>query len=129
MGAQLDVAGRRSDREEAARGAVAAAVAAATAAHAGQVADLDQLAVELLAAHAVADPDAVDLGHHGDLAGQDYFAGASPTLADFYALPILHYLSQVPDGESALASCGALTAWMARMNGRDSVSSTVPQLG
>jgi glutathione S-transferase len=65
----------------------------------------------------------------GYLAGSDYLAGETATLADFFALPVVHYLSQIPDGQAVLSGTPALSAWLGRMNARASVTSTVPQLG
>ena len=50
-------------------------------------------------------------------------------LADFFALPVLHYLSQTPEGDAVLADTQELSSWLVRMNERASVSSTMPQLG
>ena len=61
--------------------------------------------------------------------GQEYFGGAGATLADFHALPVMHYTSQIPEGQALLDNAPQLSAWMARMSTRDSVSSTIPSLG
>lgn len=65
----------------------------------------------------------------GYLTGRDYLAGDAPTLADFFALPVLHYLSQIPEGRAVLSGAPALTSWLQRMNARESVKTTMPQLG
>lgn len=63
------------------------------------------------------------------LAGQDYFGGDSASLADFHVVPVMHYASQVPEGQALLGNAPALAAWFERMNKRDSVSSTIPSMG
>lgn len=63
------------------------------------------------------------------LQGREYFAGPAPSLADFHAVPVLHYAGQIPEGQAMLAKAPALGAWTKRMSGRESVSSTVPSLG
>ncbi|MDH3378654.1 MAG: glutathione S-transferase family protein [Gammaproteobacteria bacterium] len=65
----------------------------------------------------------------GMVSGQDYFGGTDASLADFHAVPVIHYTSQISDGQTLLSKAPALTAWFERMSGRESVSSTVPQLG
>lgn len=62
------------------------------------------------------------------VAGQDYFGGDSASLADFHVIPVLHYASQIPEGQALLSKASALSDWMGRMNARDSVSSTVPSM-
>jgi glutathione S-transferase len=66
---------------------------------------------------------------NGMLDGQQYFGGDSVSLADFHVVPVLHYASQIPEGQALLGNAGALSAWMERMSTRDSVSSTIPSLG
>ena len=66
---------------------------------------------------------------NGMVTGQEYFGGASATLADFHVVPIIHYASQISEGQALLNDAPALTAWMDRMGTRDSVSSTIPSLG
>ncbi|MFT5446348.1 MAG: glutathione S-transferase [Gammaproteobacteria bacterium] len=66
---------------------------------------------------------------NGMLNGQDWFSGTSVGLADFHVVPVIHYASQIPDGQALLADAPALRAWMDRMNARESVSSTIPALG
>ena len=63
------------------------------------------------------------------VAEQDYFGGGSASLADFHVVPVIHYTSQIPEGQALLANAPALAAWMDRMATRDSVSSTIPSLG
>lgn len=66
---------------------------------------------------------------NGRVTGQDYFGGDSVSLADCHVVPIIHYTGQIPEGQTLLGKAPALTAWMARMSSRDSVSSTVPSMG
>ena len=63
---------------------------------------------------------------NGMVSEQDYFGGGSASLADFHVVPVVHYASQIPEGQTLLSKAPALTAWMDRMNTRDSVNSTVP---
>lgn len=63
------------------------------------------------------------------LSGREYLSGEDPTLADFFALPVLHYFSQIPEGQAVLSGTQALSSWLERMNARESVGATVPQLG
>ncbi len=65
----------------------------------------------------------------GYLSGREYLAGSDPTLADFFALPVIHYFSQIPEGQAVLSGTAALSSWLDRLNARESVSATVPQLG
>ncbi len=65
----------------------------------------------------------------GYLSGSEFLAGDAATLADFFALPVLFYLSQIPEGQAVLSSTGSLSAWLERMNARASAAATVPQLG
>jgi len=66
---------------------------------------------------------------NGMVSGQDYFGGDAASLADFHAVPIVHYTGQIPEGQALLEQAPALTAWMERMNTRGSVSSTIPSMG
>ncbi len=66
---------------------------------------------------------------NGMLEAQDYFGGASATLADFHVVPVIHYTSQIPEGQALLATAPALNAWFERMNARSSVNDTIPSLG
>jgi len=66
---------------------------------------------------------------NGMVDGQDYFGGDSASLADFHVLPVIHYASQIPEGQALLGNAPTLAQWMDRMGARDSVSSTIPSLG
>ena len=63
------------------------------------------------------------------LDGQNYFGGGNVSLADFHVVPVMHYASQIPEGQALLNQAPALAGWLERMNARDSVSSTVPSMG
>ena len=65
----------------------------------------------------------------GALAGQAHFAGAAPSLADWFVLPLLHYLKMVPEGEKMLAAAPALVRCQAALDERESARETVPQFG
>jgi len=55
------------------------------------------------------------------LADSPYLAGGDATLADFFHMPALDYLSMTPEGEKILATAGNVTTWLARMRERDAV--------
>ena len=65
----------------------------------------------------------------GALAGQAHFAGAAPSLADWFVLPLLHYLKMVPEVEKMLAAAPALVRCQAALDERESARETVPQFG
>ena len=51
------------------------------------------------------------------------------SLADFHVVPVIHYASQIPEGQALLNNAPALASWMERMNARESVSATIPSMG
>ena len=59
------------------------------------------------------------------LADCPYLAGDDVTLADFFHLPALDYLSMTPEGEKILASAGNVTAWLDRLRGRNAVKAVL----
>ncbi len=63
------------------------------------------------------------------LAAAPYFGGDNATLADFFIIAQMFYAAICPDTETMIASKPAITAWMDRMNERDSVKATVPPFG
>lgn len=62
----------------------------------------------------------------GALSGQKYFAGDAPSLADFFVLPLTHYLTLVPEGATMLEATPNLVRWQGAMDARESVAQTVP---
>jgi glutathione S-transferase len=66
---------------------------------------------------------------NGMVDDQDYFGGEHVSLADFHVVPVIHYASQIPEGQALLNNAPALASWMERMNARESVSSTIPSMG
>ena len=60
------------------------------------------------------------------LTGQDFLAGNAISLADFFLLPILFYLRQMPEGEELLPGHKNLGAWYGRMETRPSFARTQP---
>lgn len=60
----------------------------------------------------------------GLLAGRPHFGGASPSLADLHAYPMLALLGAAPEGEAALRAQADLLAWRARMSLRPSALRT-----
>lgn len=61
-----------------------------------------------------------------DALGQSpYFAGEDLTLADYFYVPVVNYLSMTPEGEAMLAKTGNVTAWLERMRARDSVNAVL----
>lgn len=54
-----------------------------------------------------------------------YLAGQEASLADFFLLPTLDYLSQTPEVDDLLASTVNINAWLGRMMARDSAKSVL----
>jgi len=61
------------------------------------------------------------------LASDDYLAGGSASLADYFLYPIIAYLGMVPEG-SLLADYPGVSAWKARMEEKTSVKESAPAL-
>ncbi len=60
----------------------------------------------------------------------DYLAGGGePTLADFYAAPTYFYVSLTPEADELIGPRTKLQDWWSRVSGRESVTSTEPDLG
>ncbi len=57
-----------------------------------------------------------------------YFAGDQVSLADFFVLPILFYLSNLPDGKAILPKHPAVGDWLGRMSERPSFAATMPPM-
>ena len=55
-----------------------------------------------------------------------FLSGPTFTLADMYLVPILYYLSRVPESSKMLAEHANLAAYFARHMERPSVKSTIP---
>ncbi len=60
------------------------------------------------------------------LSAAPYFGGADATLADAYMIGHMFYASICPDTEKLVAGNRPVSDWLARMNERESVKSTVP---
>ena len=84
----------------------------------GIAADEEAIAAALPeAANAVAVVDAL-------LGQNDYLAGDGLTIADLMMIPHLSYFAQTQEGAGILAAHPALSAWIARMEERDSLKAT-----
>jgi glutathione S-transferase len=59
-----------------------------------------------------------------DLASDEYMAGTQLSLADLWAVPMLAYLDLAPAGHRLLQDVPKLSAWLARMRLRRTVSAT-----
>jgi glutathione S-transferase len=61
------------------------------------------------------------------LAGDNEFlAGERISLADLMVVPLLYYFAQLPDGKAPLAEHPSLTAWIGRIENRQSFQVTKP---
>jgi len=60
------------------------------------------------------------------LGGAEYFGGASVSLADLHALPVITYLAATPEGKAILEGVPALRPWIGRMVKRPSVQAIMP---
>ena len=65
----------------------------------------------------------------GALAGNACFAGDAPSLADYFVLPLLHYLKMTPEGETLLAPRANLARWQAAIDELESAVETLPRFG
>ncbi|MDX2315718.1 MAG: glutathione S-transferase family protein [Gammaproteobacteria bacterium] len=63
------------------------------------------------------------------LGDQEYLTGNSVSLADLYLAPIFGYFVSTPESKSILEAKPSLTAWWQRIDARDSMAKTQPQLG
>jgi glutathione S-transferase len=59
------------------------------------------------------------------LADTPYLAGEGVSLADFFLLPTLDYLSRTPEAEELLAQTGNINGWLARMMAMDSAQAVL----
>lgn len=62
----------------------------------------------------------------GALAGRQALVGDTPTLADHILLPIVFYMSWVPESTEAMGRMANLSAWLEAMSARPSAQQTVP---
>ena len=63
------------------------------------------------------------------LGDQEYLTGSSLSLADLYLAPIFGYFVNTPESQEILAGKASLNAWWQRIDARDSMAKTQPQLG
>jgi glutathione S-transferase len=56
-----------------------------------------------------------------------FLAGATLSLADLHAYPILRYFALAPEGQAAIGEHRAVAEWLARLGGRASVQRTATQ--
>ena len=57
---------------------------------------------------------------------QPYLVGERVSLADLMVIPLLYYFGRLPEGEAAIAERPSLSAWMRRMEERQSFQVTKP---
>lgn len=62
------------------------------------------------------------------LSGRSYFVGVSPSLCDYFVLPLITYLQMTPEGGELMSGAVNLRRWESEMNGRESAKATVPPL-
>ncbi len=60
------------------------------------------------------------------LAGRSSIVGGATSLADWFLLPIVFYMTQSPEGGEIMKSCAGLTAWYEGLAGRPSAQQTLP---
>ena len=63
------------------------------------------------------------------LGDQEYLTGNSFSLADLYLAPIFGYFVSTPESKNILEGKPGLNAWWQRIDARDSMAKTQPQLG
>ena len=63
------------------------------------------------------------------LGDQEYLTGATLSLADLHLAPIFAYFVDTPESKGILESKPGLNAWWQRIESRDSMTKTQPQLG
>lgn len=73
----------------------------------------------------------VDVRHHlgvteATLNETPYLAGEALSLADLMLLPMMFYVSRMPEGDELLSEQPALAKWLARMSERPSFTATLP---
>ena len=63
------------------------------------------------------------------LGDNEYLAGGAMTLADLHLAPVFGYFTGTPESKPILDKNPGLAAWWQRMEGRESMVKTQPQLG
>jgi glutathione S-transferase len=63
------------------------------------------------------------------LGDQEYLAGSGLSLADLHLAPIFAYFVATPESKAIMENKPALNAWWQRMEPRESLAKTQPQLG
>jgi glutathione S-transferase len=63
------------------------------------------------------------------LGDQEYLAGSALSLADLHLAPIFAYFVATPESKAIMENKPALNAWWQRMESRESLAKTQPQLG
>ncbi len=63
------------------------------------------------------------------LADQEYLTGSALSLADLHLAPIFEYFVNTPESNGIMKDKPALNAWWQRMQARESMTTTQPQLG
>ncbi len=63
------------------------------------------------------------------LGDQEYLAGSTVSLADLHLAPIFAYFVATPESKGIMENKPALNAWWQRMESRESLAKTQPQLG
>lgn len=63
------------------------------------------------------------------LGDQEYLTGATLSLADLHLAPVFAYFVATPESKGILEDKPALSAWWQRIEPRDSMAKTQPQLG
>ena len=63
------------------------------------------------------------------LGDQEYLTGSALSLADLHLAPIFEYFVNTPESNGIMKDKPALNAWWQRMQARESMTTTQPQLG
>ncbi len=63
------------------------------------------------------------------LGDQEYLAGSAVSLADLHLAPIFAYFVATPESKAIMENKPELNAWWQRMESRESLTKTQPQLG
>ncbi len=63
------------------------------------------------------------------LGDQEYLTGSAVSLADLHLAPIFEYFVNTPESNGIMKDKPALNAWWQRMQARESMTTTQPQLG